>query len=140
MRGIVAIVPVTTHRLSVPSEYASHYTAYTENESGVPIIDAATMATFIDAAGAKHDDPGVFISLADNLKDFPRTYICTCGKDPLRDDGKILEMMLEKEGVQTKSHFYEGLPHYWWMVPGVGGREEFFDNVAGGAKWVLGGE
>ncbi|KAH7354861.1 lipase/esterase-like protein [Rhexocercosporidium sp. MPI-PUGE-AT-0058] len=136
IQGIVAMVPVAAHPDSIPSAYKSQYKAYTENASGVPIIDADTMKTFFEAAGVQPNDETAFTSLSKNLKDFPPTYIATCGMDPLRDDGKVMEEMLKKEGVQTKSDFYEGVPHYFWLFPGVERGEEFLINVCKGAKWV----
>lgn len=102
------------------------------------IPDADTMKTFFEAVSTNYNDPSVFVTLSKNLAKFPKTYICTCGKDPLRDDGRVLEMMLQKEEVDVKSDHYEGLPHYWWMFPGFKGAEEFFGNVVQGIKYVLG--
>ena len=126
------MVHVTAHPESIPVEYKSQYTAYTDNKSGVPIIDAATMQTFFEAAGTNYHDEKVFVTLSKNLKDFPPVYIATCGKDPLRDDGRVLEAMLKKEGVKTKSDHYEGVPHYFWLFPGIERG-----NVAKGAQFVL---
>jgi versiconal hemiacetal acetate esterase len=77
------------------------------------------------------------VTLSKNLKDFPPTYISTCGKDPLRDDGKVLELMLKKEGVPVKRDHYDGVPHYFWMFPGVEEDLNFLENVAKGAQWAL---
>jgi versiconal hemiacetal acetate esterase len=49
IQGVVAMVPVTAHPESIPSEWASEYTAYKENASGVPIIDADTMRIFFES-------------------------------------------------------------------------------------------
>ena len=137
IQGIVAMVPVTAHPSSIPSEYASQYKAYEENGSGVPVIDASTMKTFFEAVNADYKDEKTFVTLSKDLSKFPPTYVCTCGKDPLRDDGRVLEEMLKKEGVKTKSDKYEGLPHYFWMMPGIPGGEAFLANVVKGAQWVL---
>jgi len=139
VQGIVAIVPVTAHPSSVPSKYASHYTAHKDNAHGVPVIDWRTMETFYQAASADPNDEKTFVTLSKELKEFPPTYICYCGKDPLRDDGKVLEMMLKDEGVTTKSDYYDGLPHYWWMFPGIRNADKFFGNLLEGVKWVVGG-
>lgn len=137
VRGVVAIVPVAAHPESIPAEYKSQYKAYTENGTDVPIIDADSMRIFFEAAAADFHDEKTFVTLSKDLKEFPPTYICTCGKDPLRDDGKVLELMLKKEGVKTKSDFYAGLPHYFWMMPGIKGGEEFLANVVKGTQWIL---
>lgn len=80
----------------------------------------------------------VVVTLSNQLDKFPPTYIATCGKDPLRDDGKVLEMMLKDKGVKTKSDFYDGMPHYFWVFPGIKRGEEFLMNVCEGVKFVLG--
>ncbi len=95
------------------------------------------METFFSAAGVSPNDEKAFVTLSKDLKSFPPTYISTCGKDPLRDDGKVLEVMLKKEGVKTKSDFYEGVPHYFWLFPGVERGEEFLGNVVKGAQWIV---
>lgn len=132
------MVPVTAHPSSIPAAYKSHYTAYVENASGVPVIDKGTMDTFFSAAAVDPHDEKVFVTLSKGLKEFPKTYIATCGKDPLRDDGKVLNQMLEKYGVETRWDFYEGVPHYFWLMPGAERGGEFLDNVVGGARFVLG--
>jgi versiconal hemiacetal acetate esterase len=131
------MVPVTAHPSSIPSAYKSHYTAYSDNATGVPIIDADTMRIFFETAGADYNDEKVFVTLSKDLDKFPPTYIATCGKDPLRDDGKVLEIMLKENGVKTKSDFYPGVPHYFWLFPGITGGEEFLMNVVKGVQWVL---
>ncbi|KAM3074835.1 hypothetical protein ACMFMG_008248 [Clarireedia jacksonii] len=137
VHGIVAIVPVTAHPSSIPDEYKQYYTAYEENKSGVPIIDAGTMDTFFKAIEADLKDPRFLVTLSKNLASFPPTYISTCSKDPLRDDGRVLEMMLKDKGVKTKSDHYDGVPHYFWMFPGIKGGEEFLANVCKGVRFVL---
>ena len=96
------------------------------------------MRIFFEQAGADYEDEKVFVSLSKDLDKFPKTYIATRGRDPLRDDGRVLEVMLKERGVQTKSDFYEGVPHYFWMFPGIKGGEEFLMNVVKGTQWVLG--
>jgi versiconal hemiacetal acetate esterase len=136
-KAVIAMVPVTAHPSSVPSEYASQYTAYEENGSGAPIIDASTMKTFFEAVDTDYHDEKVFVTLSKDLAKFPPTYIATCGKDPLRDDGRVLEKMLKKEGVKTLSDEYPGVPHYYWLIPGIEGGELFLANVVKGTKWAL---
>ena len=95
------------------------------------------MKTFFEAVNADYKDEKTFVTLSKDLGKFPPTYIATCGKDPLRDDGRVLEAMLKKEGVRTKSDRYEGLPHYFWMMPGIQGGEQFLVNVVKGVQWIL---
>lgn len=44
---------------------------------------------------------------------------------------------MKEEGVKTKSDFYPGVPHYFWLFPGIEGGVEFLSNVVAGVKWVL---
>lgn len=136
VQGVVAIVPITAHPSSVPVEYKSQYTAYEGNGSGVPIIDASTMKTFFEATGCKYDDPRTFVTLSQNLSQFHPTYISTCDKDPLRDDGKVLEAMLKKLDVKTRSDHYSGVPHCFSLFPNMRG-EEVLANTVSGAQWIL---
>jgi hypothetical protein len=39
--------------------------------------------------------------------------------------------------VKVKHTQWEGVPHYFWMFPGIGGALEFFAGVVGGVKFVL---
>jgi versiconal hemiacetal acetate esterase len=131
------MVPVAAHQDSIPSDYAEHYTAYKENAQGVPLVDGTTIKTCFDACGANPQEVKTFVTLSKDLAQFPPTYIATCGKDPLRDDGKVLDMMLKKEGVKTTHNHYAGMPHCFWMMPGVKGGEEFLEDVLQGTQWVL---
>jgi versiconal hemiacetal acetate esterase len=101
------MVPVTAHPESIPAEYKSQYTAKTENASGVPVVDASTVMTFFDAVDCNPHNEKMLVTLSKNLAEFPPTYICTCYKDPLRDDGRVLEAMLKKAGVKTKSDHFD---------------------------------
>ena len=136
VQGVLAIVPITAHPSSIPVEYKSQYTSYEEHSSGVPIIDASTMKTLFEAAGCKYDDPRTFVTLSQNLSRFPPTYISTCEKDPLRDDGRVLEAMLKKANVKTRSDHYSGVPHCFWLFPNTN-EKEVLDNVVRGAQWIL---
>lgn len=48
VKGVVAMAPVAAHPESIPKEYASEYTAYEENATGVPVIDADSMRIFFE--------------------------------------------------------------------------------------------
>ncbi|KAF4634017.1 hypothetical protein G7Y89_g4094 [Cudoniella acicularis] len=137
VQGVVAMVPVTAHPSSIPAAYKSHYTAYTENARGVPVINADSMRVFFEVAGADYNDEKVFVTLSPRLGELPPVYVATCGKDPLRDDGRVLERMIKDKGGKVRSDHYEGVPHYYWLFPGIEGGEEFLGNVVKGAQWVL---
>lgn len=92
----------------------------------------------LDEVGADPKDADNFTLLAaDNHKHFPKTYICYCEGDPLRDDSKTMLKALDKAGVQTKSDYYPGLPHYFWIFPGIPQAGDFMANIIGATQWVL---
>jgi versiconal hemiacetal acetate esterase len=138
IKGIAAFVPVTVHpSYGVPSKYKEKYTSYKENATGVPLIDAGTMDTFFKSVDCKPDCAITFALLSDVLAEFPKTYIATCGKDPLRDDGAVLELMLKEAGATAKRDHYPGFPHVFWILPGMETAAKFLDNAVQGIKYVL---
>lgn len=130
--GVVALVPVTTHPTNPPAELKSLYNSYTENGTGVPIIDYQSMQTFFTHADIQPDDEKTFVTLSKNLADFPPVYIATCGKDPLRDDGLVLEVMLGERGVRVHRDHHEGFPHYFWLFPSIPGGEVVLEKAVRG--------
>lgn len=138
IKGIAAIVPVALHWSHVPEEYKPMYKSYDDNKSGVPIIDQESMKIFFEHSGAKYDDPDIFVGLdAENHKNFPPTYLVACEKDPLRDDAFVMEAALKKAGVPTKLDYYEGLPHYFWIFPGLPEGQQYVANLLNGVQWLI---
>lgn len=56
------------------------------------------------------------MTLSECLNEFPRTWIATCEKHPLRDDGVVLEKMLIARDVAVQRKHYNGFGHYFWRV------------------------
>ncbi|KAK0277449.1 hypothetical protein LTR91_006080 [Friedmanniomyces endolithicus] len=138
LKGIIAMVPLTLHYDHVPAKYKDMYTAYKDNAKDTPVIDGESMQIFYKHAGVDPKDPGTFVALSDNLKDFPPTYITTCEFDPLRDDGFVLEKALKEVGVPTKHDHYAGFPHYFWIFPSVPESQEYIGKMLGGIEWMKG--
>ncbi|WPH00347.1 Hypothetical protein R9X50_00317300 [Acrodontium crateriforme] len=137
LKGIVAMVPCTTHFDNVPAKYQSMYKSYTENAKDVPIIDKGSMETFYKYAEAKPDDASCFTILAtDNHKKFPPTYFTSCEFDPLRDDAYVMEAALKEAGVATQHKHYPGLPHYFWIFPQVPEGQQYVADLIGGITWL----
>lgn len=90
-----------------------------------------------DAVDSDSTDPVQFPALSKNLASFPPTYIATCEFDPLRDDGKVMELALMKAGVRVLSDHYEGYPHYFWIFACLSDSERFVRNVIAGIHFVL---
>ena len=127
------------HYSNVPEEYKAEYKAFEENGPDAPILSQQSMDDFFKHAGAKPDDKSMWPLLTpETHKDYPATYIVTCGADPLRDDGVVMEAALKKAGVPVKRDHYEGLPHYFWIYPQIPQGQQFVGNLIGGAQWVIG--
>lgn len=138
IKGIAAFAPVTVHPLyGVPPKYKERYTSYKENATGVPLIDASTMDTFFKSVDCKPNCAITFALLSDMLAEFPKTYIATCGKDPLRDDGVVFELMLNEAGAGVKRDHYPGFPHTFWILPGMETTTRFLHNAVQGLKYFL---
>ncbi|KAE8375823.1 Alpha/Beta hydrolase protein [Aspergillus bertholletiae] len=138
IQGVVALVPLTLHWDNVPAEYKADYKSYDDNAANVPIIDKSTMESFyLEAVGADPSDSSIFTGLSSHHQNFPPTYICTCGADPLRDDGTVMEKALRKAGVPTKLSTYPDLPHYFWIFPELEASGAFVKDVIAGASWVI---
>ncbi|KAI1735428.1 Alpha/beta hydrolase fold-3 [Xylaria scruposa] len=97
--GIVALAPITQHPENVPEEFKGDFIAYSENADG-PLIDRAAMYNFNAQNGCDQtmDDPCVFPALHAGKSELPPVYISTCGADPLRDDGTVVYLALQKLG------------------------------------------
>ena len=110
IKGVAAIVPATLHPDHVPEEHKSMYKSYTENAVDAPVINKESMQIFYDHLEAKPDDADIFVALdTDNHKNYPPVYFVACERDPLRDDGIVMESILKKNGVPTKLDFYKDL-------------------------------
>ena len=96
-----------------------------------------TLICDTDAVGAQPDDPDIFPVYSPNLKHFPPTWISTCSKDCLRDDGIIMAKMLEKEGVKVKRVHYEGFPHFFHIIYAIPKSQVAIQDMVEGVKFVL---
>jgi len=139
LKGIAAMVPVTTHWDNIPEKYKSKYNAYKENAQGAPVIDTESMDIFYKAANADPKDSACFTILAtDKHAEFPPTYFTSCEFDPLRDDTTIMKQALDDAGVKTKHDYYPGFPHYFWIFPPVPESQQYVGNLIGGIEWLKG--
>lgn len=137
VRGIAALCPLTSHPASVPQKYKEVYKAYEENATNVPLINKEVMYTFMAAAKLDMDNPNHFVILSKNVGAFPPTFIATAEKDPLRDDGLLLEMVLQENGVRVKRQHYNGFGHVFWNFPMLKKRGVFLADATEGIKFIL---
>ncbi|KAK5105543.1 Telomerase-binding protein [Lithohypha guttulata] len=137
IKGVAAMVPSTTHYENCPEKYQSMYTAYKDNAVDAPIINKESMDIFLGHLGGDKDDSSLFTLLAtENHKKFPPVYFTSCEFDPLRDDAYVLEAALKEAGVNTKHDHYKGLPHYFWIFPGIPEAQGYVANLLGGIGWL----
>ncbi|PQE19429.1 hypothetical protein CJF30_00009888 [Rutstroemia sp. NJR-2017a BBW] len=137
IRGVVALCPISAHPESIPKDYQGMYTSHLENAKDVPIINKQALEVFFNAAQLNPLDAKSFVTLSKCLKEFPKTWIVTCEKDPLRDDGVVLEKMLSAQDVVVRRKHYNGFGHCFWIFPQLAKREEFLGDVVHGIEFVL---
>ena len=138
IKGVVSFCPYTLHPDNVSESYKATYTSYTENKENVPIIEAATMHRFLEYAALEPSDDDYFVALNQHdHKSFPPTYIATCEKDPLRDDGRVMVESLKASGVPVRTDHYAGLPHCFWVFPSLPESQVFLENAVDAVKWVI---
>jgi len=138
IKGVAAMVPMAVHPDNVPAKYKSQYKAYEENAKGVPVIDKNSMEIFINHLGTDQSDKSAWVLLdTENHKNFPPVYLTSCQFDPLRDDAYVMEAALKEAGVPTKLEFYKGMPHYFWIFPGIPEAEGYIGQLLGGISWFL---
>ena len=68
---------------------------------------------------------------------FPPTYIATCEKDLMRDDGVVMEALLRDAGVPVKRDHYMGMPHFFFIYSSLDRSRTFLENTAAGIRFVL---
>lgn len=95
-------------------KYKDRFTAWKENGNAqVPILSRPLAEYIWSYYKADFSSPRHFPGLAEDLSEFPPSYIVAAEKDCFRDDGLLLNWMLEQAGIKTKLDYYEGLPHYF---------------------------
>lgn len=137
IKGIAAMVPIVVDPNNVPEKYKSQHTSNKDNGKGVPVIDANSMDIFMTNLKVDPNDPEVYVLLDEaNHKSFPPTYLTSCEFDPLRDDAFVWESAMKAAGVPTKHDHYKGMPHYFWIFPGLPEGQEYVGKLLGGIGWL----
>ncbi|KAH8598870.1 Alpha/Beta hydrolase protein, partial [Bisporella sp. PMI_857] len=102
--------PVTAIHLSIPDviapsvgkeKYPEQYLSREQNKHSI-VLNAEDM-DFFQSISVPLDTC--------ELGGLPSAYFQICGMDPLRDEALIYKEKLYKEGIQTKSDIYSGVPH-----------------------------
>jgi acetyl esterase len=71
------------------------------------------------------------------LARLPPSYIAVAEKDPVRDDGVVLQKRLTDVGVPAKLQYYSGLPHHFHVFSALDIAHEMMADSVEGARWVL---
>ncbi|KAK5071674.1 hypothetical protein LTR64_004547 [Lithohypha guttulata] len=119
-------------------KYKDKFTAWAENGNAqVPIISRPLAEYIWSHYHADFNSPRHFPGLARDLSKFPPSYIVAAEKDCFRDDGILLNQLLQESGVPTKLDYYEGLPHYFHVFPALNAAHEMMDKAIEGVRFVL---
>lgn len=76
--------------------------------------------------------------LWDSHKGLPRAYIEVTGCDPLRDEGLIYSKILARDGVETKTKIFPGLPHAFYEFGQWNVAKEWVPSLLEGGRFLLG--
>lgn len=75
---------------------------------------------------------------ASAFEGLPPCFIQVCGRDFMRDDGLLYELMLREHGTKTRLNVYPGLPHcFWTLIPYHEASKKFMTDIALGFAWLL---
>ena len=112
----------------------SGFVSRKQNEEG-PFLTLATMEWFENHYFASDEDRVAFRAsplLADSHADLPPALIVTAEFDPLRDEGEAYAKVLERAGVETTLHRYDGMPHMFFQLSVVtdAGKELLIEAAA----------
>lgn len=70
-----------------------------------------------------------------------RAAFYVCGWDPRRDEGLLLERLLDEGGAQTRKYVYPGLPHgFWTTCPDLEVSKMWQKDLLAGVKFLLGSD
>lgn len=129
IRGILLNVPVLCDYRHFPKE-DYEYSSY-EQCMGTPLLAGGEMKYIWnkvvpdDQAG---NDPLVSPLLGE-LKGLPPQAVFVAGQDPVRDEGIAYAEKLEKGGVSTTLHVYQGVPHNFAEFWQLSTTQKFWSDV-----------
>ena len=124
---------------TVPQEYKHLFASREEND--VPPMGKQSIQDMLSNAKADPASP-LFCPAhsTQGLKDLPPTYVQVGGKDCLRDDGVVYEMLLRDASVETRLDNHSAVGHESWTVftdMDAPGAQELKDSTLDAMKWLL---
>ena len=131
MAGALMIYPATEH-------YLAGLPSYTEQAKSGPLT-SNIMRWFFDTylggvAPAAPEAKTVFVNRRCDYKGFPRSLVVTAERDPLRDDGRRLAIVMRQAGVDVTTHHYEDEAHGFACSEGPTPGHQHFIALA--AEWL----
>ncbi|KAL6363132.1 hypothetical protein LRP88_02538 [Fusarium phalaenopsidis] len=104
-----------------------------------PGLTRKSIDYFSERYGAPPEDkrlsPLLFDSHANIAK---KAYFAICGWDPRRDEALLLDQVLQEEGLSTKKHVYQGLPHgFWTTCPDLPVSKKWLEDLLEGLRWMI---
>lgn len=136
VRGVAALCPIAAHPANISKRHQDVYKSYEENAENVPLINKSVMETFLEAAKMDRTNPGHFVTLSNNLREFP-PFTVTARKDPFRDDGAVLHMILHEESVVVNIQHCDGFVHVFWNFPVPRKQDVFLSDTTRGMQFIL---
>lgn len=129
--ALIASYPVVDH-------YNAERDSYEECATG-SVLTASLMQWFWDCylGTTSPDDPSAqsaFPIRSNSLGSVPATLLCTCGHDPLKDEGQAMATALLEAGVTVHSEHYPDSEHGFATAPGP--LPDFDDWLSHCAEWI----
>ena len=103
-----------------------------------PILNRQSMKQFL--GWYQPDDtanPIVSPLLSSQLHRSPPSFILICGHDPLRDEALAYADKLEENGIPVQVAVYQGLPHAFWIFPGLLTTKTAMRDLINGVGWLI---
>ncbi|MFI5257535.1 MAG: alpha/beta hydrolase [Gemmatimonadales bacterium] len=124
--AVVSVYPIATGGTSSAS--------YDENVNAKP-LNRAMMAWFFDKyvrSPSDLNDPRIDLVSA-RLDGLPPVTVINAQIDPLRSDGELLAVLLQREGVPTEQKTFAGVTHEFFGMGAVVDRAKEAEEMAGRA-------
>jgi len=130
--GQILNIPVTCHPDHFPISKHEYYSI--EQNANAPIVNAFRLRKFWDNYHPMADsNPLASPLLAKSFAGLPPALVQVAGMDPLRDEGLAYAQELKACGVDVVLRIYAGLPHAFYVHPGLPPSIQYFQSMV---DWI----